>query len=790
MKPLIPRTLILLLIFLVGESIYAQSAKKYYKIGKEFEENKKYEDAIDQYSKAIETDAKYVSAYVARANSYKNTSNLNKAVEDYLRALTFDSENEEFFFNLSKLYFDLKQYEKSIEFAEKTIAEDKKHIEAFETKAHSQTELKKYNDAIVTINEAIEIKKTSTLYFIRGNAFMGIKDWKNAETDFKQAIVYKRDFVDAYVNLSITQVELGKIDIALTTCNRVLGSDDVTAKDVNNVDALVVRASIYKTKLDYSKAINDLSKALLVATKENKKDIYNQRGLSYLEFGQPHSAITDFNAVLLIDKDNFNALYSRAAAYEAIHDYKKAILDYEALRKMSPYDEQAKSLLKQASQRLFELNREEDKPIIVFIDPKINSNNNIPIPNNLQEATVTAKVSDVSKIKLITVAGKEVPFDKEGINPEFSFKLTPSEINKLAIVVSDVYDNEATYNYTVLSTEIVPPKVKILSPYASDDGEIYLENENSILYIEGIIEDESAIKSVHIDGATASFLVDHANPSFSATVNIGNKKEISISAVDIYGNSSVKKFTFNREGAQIASDNPMGKTWVVFIENSNYKSFASLEGPSKDVREMKSALANYQVHNVIKKKDLTKTEFERFFSIELRDLVRSNKVNSILVWYAGHGKFLNESGYWIPVDAQRDDEFTYFNINSLKAAMQSYSKYITHTLVVTDACESGPSFYQAMRSTGKERDCNDWQATRFKSSQVFSSAGYELASDNSQFTKTFSNSLQNNPDACISIEKIVNKVREAVESNASQKPKFGKIDGLEDEDGTFFFIKR
>ena len=144
----------------------------------------------------------------------------------------------------------------------------------------------------------------------------------------------------------------------------------------------------------------------------------------------------------------------------------------------------------------------------------------------------------------------------------------------------------------------------------------------------------------------------------------------------------------------------------------------------------------------------------------------------------------------MPTDARRDDEFTYFNINNLKAAMQSYSKYITHTIVVTDACESGPSFYQAMRSTPKAKSCNDWQATKFKSSQVFSSAGYELAVDNSQFTKTFANTLSSNPNNCIPIETIVTKVKSAVGKGGKQKPKFGKIAGLEDENGTFFFIKK
>jgi hypothetical protein len=187
---------------------------------------------------------------------------------------------------------------------------------------------------------------------------------------------------------------------------------------------------------------------------------------------------------------------------------------------------------------------------------------------------------------------------------------------------------------------------------------------------------------------------------------------------------------------------------------------------------------------------MTKVDLQKFFSIELRDMIRSNRVKSILIWYAGHGKFVNERGYWIPVDASRDDEFTYYNTNALKASMQSYPDYLDHTLVITDACESGPSFYQAMRSGLQERSCDDWESTLFKSSQVFSSAGYELAVDNSQFTKTFANVLVNNPGSCLPIEKIVDKVTAAVVNGNRQEPQFGKISGLEDEDGTFFFMPK
>jgi hypothetical protein len=234
----------------------------------------------------------------------------------------------------------------------------------------------------------------------------------------------------------------------------------------------------------------------------------------------------------------------------------------------------------------------------------------------------------------------------------------------------------------------------------------------------------------------------------------------------------------------------MGRTWVVFIENSSYETFASLDGPIKDVSTIQRALANYQIHNIIHKKDMTKAEMERFFNIELRDQVKKNQVKSLLVWYAGHGKFINDVGYWIPVDAKRDDEFTYFNINSLKAGLQGYSDVVIHTLVVSDACESGPGFYSSSRSANEAPTCDNVRVAGAKSAQVFSSAGYELAVDNSKFTATFANTLINNRNACIPIETIVKSVTAAVATDNGQKPKFGRIQGLEDMLGTFFFITK
>ncbi|NOZ46786.1 MAG: caspase family protein [Chlorobi bacterium] len=238
------------------------------------------------------------------------------------------------------------------------------------------------------------------------------------------------------------------------------------------------------------------------------------------------------------------------------------------------------------------------------------------------------------------------------------------------------------------------------------------------------------------------------------------------------------------------SGNPMGKTWVFFIENSNYKTFATIEGPQEDINIMREALTNYRIDKIIEKKDLDKKGLEFFFTGELKTLIAENNISSILIWYAGHGKVINDISYWIPIDAERDNESTYFNVNSLKESIQAFSDKVKHILIVSDACETGPSFYQAMRATIGSPSCDDKAAVSGNSKQVFTSSGYELTSGNSYFTSSFAKSLSMNSNPCIPIETIVSKVTEDVVINNSKMPKFGNISGFDEGYGTFFFIKK
>jgi tetratricopeptide (TPR) repeat protein len=760
----------------------AQNPKRFFKAGEDFTLAGNYQDAVEQFTKAIDLQPDYDKAYQARAVVYEKLGMKREAAEDYDRAATFLDKKPEVYYEAGRLYYELAEYDKAIDRLDKSIEMKRNYVEPYQVKANVLIAEELYEEALEVAHYALTLKENTYNFYLHGTVNEKMGKLESAEADFINAVSNNHSHVPSLLALADVRLRLGKTDFALQHANRAIQLDN------ENQQAYVIRSKIYVKKLDYPNAINDVSKAILLNPEDT--DMYFLRGVFYQDFTQHANAVGDFSKVLILQPDNADALYKRAWSYEQVGNYRDAIKDYEKLVGLSEFDGQAQKLLKEANVRLFELYREGNKPDLLILDPKPRDKQLLQYPKDSRIVSLKGRIIDESDIKSLKIDGIAYPVDQTEEGWEFLAALDIEDRDDIFVEITDVYDNVSTIRYTIKLTEVNAPHISIIAPYASDNGEIFLDSNDPDIYVEGSIQDESLIQTIMINGVLASYYPDELNPRFSANLNILNQNRITVTAEDIYGNMIEQEFQLNRDAALMSENNPMGKTWVVFIENSNYETFASLDGPARDVTLMRAALAKYQIHNIIHKKNMTKSDMERFFSIELRDLVRSNRVNSILIWYAGHGKFIHEAGYWIPTNGQRDDEFTYFNINALKASLQSYSNYVTHTLVITDACESGPGFYQAMRSIPEERSCDDWQATKFKSSQVFSSAGYELAADNSQFTRTFANSLANNPNACLPIENIVNKVTSAVEQTNRQNPKFGKINGLEDEDGTFFFIAK
>jgi tetratricopeptide (TPR) repeat protein len=768
------------LIVVLSFNTLGQNARKYYKAGTEFVDNSKYEDAIAQFTNAIELEPSAPDFYYARGQVYEILLKYPEAKSDYEKALVFAPKNLDILISLGAIANKTGKYDEALKLLNRVSGIDKRNPKVYPEKIISLIGLEMYDQALQVSDTAILIKDTPKEYYYRGviyrklnNDILGKKELEKSISKDKKYPAPRLELADLLISTDPEE--------AMKQCNEVLEID------ARNTDAYTMRSRVYKSNLDYPGAINDISKNILIDPLD--PSFYLVRGMYYQEFNQHTNAINDFSKYISMRGNDPDVYFARAKSYEEIMNVEKAMEDYTRITVLSEFDMKARKMQKDAETRLYELNREKAAPEITIVNP-LPLNDAVEIRGDKSVILISGRVKDKSKIKSFLINDKNVILAEKGGEYEFLSNVDVSGLDKITFIARDDYDNERVKNYAIKRTEINPPKITLISPYTSEDGQVFLDSPTPNIAIQGRISDESQIRSITIGDVTASYRRDEMNPRFTAILEISDLNKFLVVAEDIYGNLQETEFVINREGSHIVASNPMGRTWVVFIENSSYETFASLDGPIKDVSTIRRALANYQVHNIIHKKDMTKSEMERYFNIELRDLIKKNQVKSLLVWYAGHGKFINDVGYWIPVDAKRDDEFTYYNINGLKAGLQGYGDVVVHTLVVSDACESGPGFYTSMRSALGDPKCDNTIVAGSKSAQVFSSAGYELAVDNSKFTSTFANALINNKNACIPIETIVKSVSAAVSSENGQKPKFGKIQGLEDMNGTFFFIAK
>jgi tetratricopeptide (TPR) repeat protein len=771
---------------LVSVCAFGQSARKSYKAGLEFVENLKYDDAIVQFTGAIGLEPSNPDYYFARGQAYEKLSKYTEAKADFEKSLVFSPKDVESMISLGAVCNKMGDYEESLKLLNHASSLDKRNVRVYPEKVITLTNLKRYDQALQVSDTAIIIKDTPMDYYWRGIIYRKLNNDILGKKELEKSISKDKKLAEPRIELADLLISINPKE-AMDQCNEVIKNND------RNTAAYLQRSKVYKKNLDYPNAINDISKTILIDPANPM--FYFERGKYYQEFNQHINAINDFSKCIslqaAIKTEDPSVYYARAKSYEEISDWDKAKADYNKITVLSKYDQKAREMLEVSQKRLYDLNRETDPPEITFISP-VPAKDTMEIKGDKTTLLISGTIKDKSKIKSFMINNESVILVEKNGEYDFLANINVNSIDKITVSAIDDYNNERALKYALKRTEINPPKIMIIAPYTSEEGQVFLDTTTPNIAIQGKISDESRIKSITVGNFTASYNPNELNPAFTATLDISNLNKFTVVAEDIYGNRQETEFTLNREGAGIASTNPMGRTWVVFIENSSYETFASLDGPIKDLSTMRRALANYQIHNFIYKKDMTKAEMERFFNIELRDQIKKNQVKSLLVWYAGHGKFINDVGYWIPVDAKRDDEFTYFNINSLKAGLQGYSDVVVHTLVVSDACESGPGFYSASRSANDAPTCDNARVAGAKSAQVFTSAGYELAVDNSKFTATFANTLMNNKNACIPIETIVKSVTAAVTTGNGQKPKFGRIQGLEQMDmlGTFFFITK
>ena len=174
--------------------------------------------------------------------------------------------------------------------------------------------------------------------------------------------------------------------------------------------------------------------------------------------------------------------------------------------------------------------------------------------------------------------------------------------------------------------------------------------------------------------------------------------------------------------------------------------------------------------------------------------------DNLLIYYAGHGTVdsWTQEGYWLPVDAQDNNEWTWFDNRSLISLTKSLNA--KHIIVIADSCFSGSLFSTVDYRSAFEDNNSDlenvfFNMNRKKTRVAITSGNYEFVpdsinnSDHSPFATVLIDILNNNNDV-LPAGDLFSQVRTTLPKfSKKQNPVYGEFDfDLHEKTGDFLFV--
>jgi tetratricopeptide (TPR) repeat protein len=232
----------------------AAGAASHMQKGIELAEQKNYDGAVEEFTKAIQANPKDARGYTNRGTAYRQAAQIAAANGDSAGAAT-------------RYASALTDFSKAIEVAPKDEV-------AYRERGMTAVMQNQFDAALADFNKAIELKPDDAYsYKFRGFAEVGLNQWDKAVADFTVAIQKQPDDPQNYDRRAWANRNLKNYDAAIADYTLLID------KNPNDAEHLVKRGATYTSLQQYEKAIADYQAALKL-----KADDYDtQQRLQYVQ---------------------------------------------------------------------------------------------------------------------------------------------------------------------------------------------------------------------------------------------------------------------------------------------------------------------------------------------------------------------------------------------------------------------------------------------------------------------------------------------------------------------------
>jgi tetratricopeptide (TPR) repeat protein len=176
---------------------------------------KKYDEAIVKFKKAIEHDRKYAPAYSNWGSVLYDQKKYDEAIAKFQKAIEHDRKYAPAYNNWGNLLSDQQKYDEAVTKYQKAIDLDPKFADPYNNWGIMLYDQEKYDEAVAKFQKAIEVDpKYATSYNSWGRALYDWKKYDEAAAKYKKAIDLDPKYALAYANLGLVLRDQKKYDEA------------------------------------------------------------------------------------------------------------------------------------------------------------------------------------------------------------------------------------------------------------------------------------------------------------------------------------------------------------------------------------------------------------------------------------------------------------------------------------------------------------------------------------------------------------------------------------------------
>jgi len=251
--------------------------------------------------------------------------------------------------------------------------------------------------------------------------------------------------------------------------------------------------------------------------------------------------------------------------------------------------------------------------------------------------------------------------------------------------------------------------------------------------------------------------------------------------------------------ANVPRELKIGQFYGLIIGNERYQNLPTLETPIADAKAVDEVL---RTRYGFKTKVLTNASRADILTAinDYRQMLKSD--DSLLIYYAGHGELdkQNLRGYWLPVNAQRDNTTEWISDQSITDLVGQMAA--RHVMIVADSCYSGVmtrnSGIGLIAKAGDQAQVQRLiKLAKLPSRTVLTSGGEQPVLDaggggHSIFASAFMQALRDN-DRVLEGSALYSEIFDPVRATAakykvSQEPRYSQIVDAGHLNGEFLFI--